>query len=131
MQLIANVVQTKTLQAGESVSYGATYTATDPTTIALLPIGYADGYLRIMQGSFVNVNGHQCEIIGRVCMDQTIVKVPNQVKAGDSVILIDNHRESPQSVEVAAESNILLIMKCFVTCRDVCRESIMMVINVL
>ena len=71
MQLIANVVQTKTLQAGESVSYGATYTATDPTTIALLPIGYADGYLRIMQGSFVNVNGHQCEIIGRVCMDQT------------------------------------------------------------
>ena len=51
VQLIANVVQTKTLQAGESVSYGATYTATDPTTIALLPIGYADGYLRIMQGS--------------------------------------------------------------------------------
>ncbi len=39
VQLIANVVQTKTLQAGESVSYGATYTATDPTTIALLPIG--------------------------------------------------------------------------------------------
>ena len=38
VQLIANVVQTKTLQAGESVSYGATYTATDPTTIALLPI---------------------------------------------------------------------------------------------
>ncbi|HHD0082832.1 TPA: alanine racemase [Staphylococcus aureus] len=103
VQLIANVVQTKTLQAGESVSYGATYTATDPTTIALLPIGYADGYLRIMQGSFVNVNGHQCEVIGRVCMDQTIVKVPDQVKAGDSVILIDNHRESPQSVEVAAE----------------------------
>ena len=67
MQLIANVVQTKTLQAGESGSYGAA--ATDPTTIALLPIGYADGYLRIMQGSFVNVNGHQCEIIGRVCMD--------------------------------------------------------------
>ncbi|MGT2653033.1 alanine racemase C-terminal domain-containing protein [Staphylococcus aureus] len=54
VQLIANVVQTKTLRAGE-YSYGATYTATDPTTIALLPIGYADGYLRIMQGSFVNV----------------------------------------------------------------------------
>ena len=51
-----------------------------------------------MQGSFVNVNGHQCEIIGRVCMDQTIVKCQIKVKAGDSVILIDNHRESPQSV---------------------------------
>ncbi len=49
VQLIANVVQTKTLQAGELGGYGATYTATDPTTIALLPIGYADGYLRIMQ----------------------------------------------------------------------------------
>ncbi|MFZ4243706.1 alanine racemase C-terminal domain-containing protein, partial [Staphylococcus aureus] len=103
VQLIANVVQTKTLQAGVSVSYGATYTATDPTTIALLPFGYADGYLRIMQGSFVNVNVQKCEVIGRVCMDQTIVKVPDQVKAGASVILIDNQRESPQSVEVVAE----------------------------
>ncbi len=44
-----------------------------------------------MQGSFVNVNGHQCEVIGRVCMDQTIVKVPDQVKAeiGDFKIIIE------------------------------------------
>ncbi len=55
-----------------------------------------------MQGSFVNVNGHQCEVIGRVCMDQTIVQVQIKLKL-NAVILIDNHRESPQSVEVVAE----------------------------
>ncbi|KMS34073.1 alanine racemase, partial [Staphylococcus aureus] len=50
VELIANVVQTKSLQAGESVRSGATYTATELTTIALLPVGYAVGYLGIMQG---------------------------------------------------------------------------------
>ena len=49
-------------------------------TIVILPIGYADGYLRSMQGAFVNVNGNQCEVIGRICMDQMIVKVPSHVK---------------------------------------------------
>ena len=45
--------------------------------IAVLPIGYADGFLRSMQGFAVNVNQQQCEIIGRVCMDQMIISVPD------------------------------------------------------
>ena len=61
-------VQVKTLKAGETVSYGRTYIADEEMTIAILPIGYADGYLRSMQGAFVNVNGSQCEVIGRICM---------------------------------------------------------------
>lgn len=108
VQLVTHVIQTKTIQPGESVSYGATYTADTPTKIAILPIGYADGYLRSMQGSKVNVNGEQCEIIGRVCMDMTIVKVPEHIKAGDSVIIIDNHRDSDQSVEtIATQQNTI------------------------
>ena len=47
-QLVSEIVQTKTLNVGDSVSYGSTYTATEPTRIAVLPIGYADGYLRSM-----------------------------------------------------------------------------------
>lgn len=102
-QLVSEIVQTKTLNEGESVSYGSTFTATEPTRIAILPIGYADGYLRSMQGAFVNVNGNQCEVIGRVCMDQTIVKVPDTVKVGDKVILLDNHSDTNQSVEALAK----------------------------
>ncbi|EGG96481.1 alanine racemase [Staphylococcus warneri] len=102
-QLVSEIVQTKTLNVGDSVSYGSTYTATEPTRIAVLPIGYADGYLRSMQGSCVNVNGHQCEVIGRVCMDQTMVKIPDTVKVGDKVILLDNHVDTDQSVEALAK----------------------------
>ena len=69
--------------------------------IAVLPIGYADGFLRSMQG-FVNVNQQQCEIIGRVCMDQMIISVPDDVKEGDEVILIDNNLNSSQAVEALA-----------------------------
>ena len=49
-QLLTQVVQTKYLKVGESVSYGSTFTATEDIKIAILPIGYADGYLRSMQG---------------------------------------------------------------------------------
>ena len=55
-----------------------------------------------MQGAFVNVNGSQCEVIGRICMDQMIVKVPSHVKTGEKVILMDNHVDSPQSAEAVA-----------------------------
>ncbi|MCQ6498180.1 alanine racemase C-terminal domain-containing protein, partial [Vibrio parahaemolyticus] len=78
------------LNPGDSVSYGSTFTATEKMKIAVLPIGYADGFLRSMQGFAVNVNQHQCEIIGRVCIDQMIICVPDYVKEGDEVILIDN-----------------------------------------
>ena len=101
-QLVSETVQVKTLKAGETVSYGRTYIADEEMTIAILPIGYADGYLRSMQGAFVNVNGSQCEVIGRICMDQLIVKVPSHVKTGEKVILMDNHVDSPQSAEAVA-----------------------------
>ncbi|UDI77855.1 alanine racemase [Staphylococcus taiwanensis] len=102
-QLITHVVQTKNLNIGDSVSYGSTYTATEPIKIAILPLGYADGYLRSMQGANVNVKGYQCEVIGRVCMDQMIIKVPEDVQEGDEVIVLDNHIDSPQSAEALAK----------------------------
>lgn len=102
-QLVTEIVQVKSLKVGETVSYGRTFTADKEMKIAILPVGYADGYLRAMQGAYVNVNGHQCEVVGQVCMDQTIVSVPDDVKMGDKVILMDNHIDSPQSVESLAE----------------------------
>ena len=99
-QLVSEIVQVKT---SKKLSYGRTFKATEEMRIAILPIGYADGYLRAMQGAYVNVNGHQCEVVGRVCMDQTILRVPEDVKVGDKVILMDNHIDSPQSAEALAE----------------------------
>nr|WP_237488039.1 alanine racemase C-terminal domain-containing protein [Leuconostoc gasicomitatum] len=61
------------LQAGESVSYGATYTAERPQWVATLPIGYADGYLRRMTGMRVLIAGHVEHVIGRVTMDQIVI----------------------------------------------------------
>mgnify|MGYP000844119010 FL=1 len=103
-QLITEVVQTKYLEPGETVSYGATFTAGERIKVATLPIGYADGYLRKMQDTLVKVNGVNCPVIGRVCMDQTMIKVPDDVQTGDKVILMDNDVDSEQSAEKIAEA---------------------------
>lgn len=71
--------------------------------VATLPVGYADGYKRLMQGGYVNANGHQCEVIGRVCMDQIMIRVSDDVNVGDKVILLDHHQGNPQSAEALAE----------------------------
>ncbi|TDM10488.1 alanine racemase [Macrococcus lamae] len=102
MQLISTVNFVKQLSAGASVSYGAVYTASADMRIATLPIGYGDGLLRNMEGYAVNINGVNCEIVGRICMDQLMVAVPDDVHIGDKAILIHNNSRSMQSLERAA-----------------------------
>lgn len=77
------------LEPGESVSYNRTYTAEQPDEAAAVPIGYADGIERHLSnvGWFAH-NGRRCPIIGRVCMDQTVVKVPEDAREGDAVTII-------------------------------------------
>ncbi len=74
------VSQVTEYPAGSSISYGRTFVSDRPTTIATLPVGYADGYPRVLsnQGE-VLIEGHRCQIAGRVCMDQTMVVVPDSV----------------------------------------------------
>ena len=82
----------KSLPAGTGVSYGRTHTLARDTTVALLTAGYGDGLARACSNrGHVLVNGHRCPILGRVCMDQTIVditEVPSAVRCGDPVVLI-------------------------------------------
>ena len=56
----------------------------------------------MMTGFNVNVNSKQCEIIGKVCMDQIIIKIPEEIQTGDKVILLDHLSDSEQSVEALA-----------------------------
>ena len=80
----------KTISAGETVSYGRTYTADSERVIATLPVGYADGYNRLLSNrGYVLINGKKAPIVGRVCMDQMSVDITDipDVKVDDEVIL--------------------------------------------
>lgn len=89
---LKTVVQAiQTIQPGESVGYGRTYVATQEELIAILPIGYADGLLRHNQGANVWINGYFYEIVGRICMDQTMVRVDKRVQIKDEVEIFGAH----------------------------------------
>ena len=91
----ARVAQVKLLASGEPVSYGNTWIAPRPSAVAILPVGYADGFPRAPRTwQSVLVHGQPAPIVGRVCMDMTVVDVTaiceagKVVKAGDEVVLI-------------------------------------------
>ncbi|KRM73927.1 alanine racemase [Secundilactobacillus collinoides] len=88
MSLTSELVFVKQLKAGRSVSYGATYTAKQDEWVGTLPIGYADGYERRLQGFHVLVDGQICEIIGRICMDQLMIRLPHEFAEGTTVTLV-------------------------------------------
>lgn len=88
LSLTAELSFVKKLAKGKSISYGATYTAAKDEWIGTVPIGYADGYERRLQGFHVLVDGQACEIVGRVCMDQMMVRLPHEVPVGTQVTLV-------------------------------------------
>lgn len=91
MTLKSLVVLVRPIKAGEAVSYGHTWVAPADTTVALVPMGYADGVFRPLSGRFdVLINGRLRPSVGRVCMDQFVVDLgpgPVDVTEGDEVIL--------------------------------------------
>jgi alanine racemase len=91
MTLKCTVVRVHSLKAGDGVSYGHTWIADRDTSVALLPIGYADGVYRSLGGRIdVLINGRRRSSVGRVCMDQFVVDLgpgPVDVAEGDEAIL--------------------------------------------
>lgn len=91
MRLCTRVVMVKDLAAGESVSYGLTFTADRPMRIATLPVGYGDGYRRALSNkASVLLHGRRVRQIGTICMDQMMVDVTELPDAaiGDEAVLI-------------------------------------------
>ncbi|UWG98180.1 alanine racemase [Dehalobacter sp. DCM] len=91
LSLKTRISQLKTIRKGESVGYGRTFVAERPTQVATLPIGYADGWRRSLSNNGeVLIKGKRAAIIGRICMDQTMVDVTDirGVDEGDEAILI-------------------------------------------
>ena len=89
MTLKSQVCQVKKIPAGRTVGYGRTYTTDKETQVAVIPVGYADGYSRRLSGvGAVYINGKRCPIMGRVCMDQMMADVTGaDVKTGDTAVL--------------------------------------------
>lgn len=86
--LHSRLIHTKKIAPGESISYGTTYTATKDEWIGTIPIGYADGWIRKLQGIEVLINGKRMYTVGRVCMDQTMIKLDKEYPVGTKVTLI-------------------------------------------
>ena len=87
MTLKTHITHIHTVEKGETVGYGAQFTAPERMKIATLPIGYADGFVRAYaMGGYMTVKGTKCPIVGRICMDQCMIDVSNvDVKTGDCV----------------------------------------------
>lgn len=106
LSLITNIIFVKTVEAGESISYGGDYVSESKRVIATIPVGYADGYSRALSNKGeVIVNGQKAKIVGRVCMDQCMIDVTeiDDVKQGMPVYLIGEQGDNRITVDQLAD----------------------------
>lgn len=108
MTLKANIILVKDVEQDVCISYGRTFRTTRLSKIATVPIGYADGYTRLLSNKGrMLINGEFAPIVGRICMDQCMVDVTDlkhEVHVGDEVVIFGSQNESCISVdEVAAD----------------------------
>ncbi|MFC0274435.1 alanine racemase [Metabacillus herbersteinensis] len=117
--LHSKLVHVKRIPKGAKVSYGATYVADEDQWIGTLPIGYADGWIRRLRESEVLVDGKRVPIIGRICMDQLMIKLPNEKAIGTKVTLIGSQDKEKITVDEVASrlDTINYEVPCIITSR--------------
>ncbi|WP_070121678.1 alanine racemase [Bacillus marinisedimentorum] len=86
--LHSKLIHVKEIEPGESVSYGATYTASQKEWIGTVPVGYADGWIRKLSALHVIAGGEVVPVAGRICMDQLMVRLPYKMERETKVTLI-------------------------------------------
>lgn len=112
--LHSKLTHVKHVSKGTKVSYGATYETADDEWIGTVPIGYADGWIRRLSGSDVLIDGQRVPIIGRICMDQLMVKLPSEKAVGTKVTLIG--RQGSECITVDEVAKRLETINYEVTC---------------
>lgn len=97
----STVAEVRRLKKGDHVSYGDAYTAEKETTVALLPVGYADGYRRSLGGkAHVIIGGHRCPVAGTICMDLTVVECGDHpVQPGEKAVLLGRQESEKISAD--------------------------------
>ncbi len=105
MRFATRVIQVKELEKGSGISYGHTYVTRRKSRIAVLPVGYADGYLRKLSNrAEVLIGGRRAPVRGRVCMNATMVEVTDlpPVHAGDEAVLLGRQGDAAISADEVA-----------------------------
>ncbi|MDO4912673.1 MAG: alanine racemase [Lactobacillus sp.] len=97
------LVYVKKIHPGMGVSYGSTFKADKDEWIGTLPIGYADGFIRKMSGFKVKVGDTYCPIVGRICMDQMMVKMPQEMPVGTKVEVISSDPNAENNIKKLAD----------------------------
>lgn len=103
MSLTTELVYVKQVQPGSAIGYGATYPIDESQWIGTVPVGYADGIRRSMQGFKVLIDGQFCPIVGRVCMDQLMVRLPYQMPTGTEVVIFGKQGQQMITLQQVAE----------------------------
>jgi alanine racemase len=107
MSFSSRILQVKTLPAGTGVSYGHTFQTKRSTRIAIVPVGYEDGFSRSLSNKAqVLVGGRRVPVLGRICMNMCMIDVSGleDVTAGDEVVLLGRQgRESITADDIAEE----------------------------
>jgi alanine racemase len=109
MSVKTRIIFVQTIAKGRGVSYGHTFKAKEDITVAVLPIGYSNGYLRSLSNkAFVLIAGVRCPVIGRVTMDQVIVDITavtlsaHTPKIGDEAVIMGTQKGASVSVDEVA-----------------------------
>lgn len=101
--LYSELVHVKQVEAGTFLGYGSTYQSSEIEWIGTIPVGYADGVVRRLQGFHVLVDGQYCEIIGRISMDQMTIRLPKSYQVGTKVTLIGREEDKEITVQEWAD----------------------------
>lgn len=111
MALKSVISHIKTIEAGETVSYGRTYTADKPRIVATVPIGYADGFSRLNGNGNCKmlVREQLCPVIGRVCMDQLMLDITDAtgISVGDIVTVFGDANGLTSADQIAAHTGTI------------------------
>lgn len=100
------IAHIKNVKAGATVSYGRTFTAEKDMKLATVPVGYADGFIRsYAKEGYMIVNGKRANIVGRICMDQTIIDITDidNVQLGDEVIVFGDGSKGERTADDLAK----------------------------
>lgn len=119
LSLESELVHVKKIEQGDKVSYGGNYVATKEEWIGTMPIGYADGLLRGLAGQEVLIQGNRVPIIGRICMDQCMIKLPYEMSVGEKVILIGQQQQEEIQMKEWSDrlQTIVYEIPCMLTSR--------------
>ncbi|WP_036718658.1 alanine racemase [Paenibacillus harenae] len=125
LSLYSSLMQVKLLRKGECIGYDNSYQAKEDEWIGTVPIGYADGWSQSLQGTEMLVNGQRVPVVGKICMDQLMVRLPGPCEPGTEVALIGAQGEDcitfaelaahlgsvPQEISTAISSRVTRIYK--------------------